>query len=419
VAHILCLTGSFPGSRFDPGGAFIAAWAEALSARGHTLRVITPAIPNAPAREAWTACVDVSRHRARGPLHGHLWHRFGAPENLRRSARAWLEAPGSVWALRRAAIEHAAEAQLVWSHWAVPFGVIGRSAATTRCVPHVVQLHGSDLRLLERLPLGRQLARHVAADAAHLVFVSNEASERFARLLGPARVPPRTVLPIGVDAPPPGCTAAPPAPGEPWRLLVLSRLIRGKGVDLLLAALPGLPVELTVVGDGPERLALAELARELGVAASFTGACAPSQRWAALARTHALVVPSRGAAREGTPVVIGEALACGVPVIAARSGGIVEALRQGGIIVPADDVTALRAAVQRLFAEPNHWSALARAGQVAAHARSWPTLAADYDALARDVLSRANRSPHRSAAREPRAPDRMLHERRDGAPSPR
>lgn len=390
MARLLCLTGSFPSRRSDPRGAFIAAWAEALAARGHAIRVVAPASPSGAAFERWALGVEVSRHRARGPVHGHLWHRAGAPENLRGSRRAWLEAPGSLWALGSAARERSAAAELVWSHWAIPFGMIGRAAARTHGLPHVVQCHGSDLRLLERMPGGRRLARHVAAGAAQLVFVSSEAHERFLRLLGPLpALPPCAVLPLGVEPPPPDCAAQPPEPGAPWRVLVLSRLNHGKGIDLLLRALPGLPIELTVVGEGPERSALDGLARELGLCASFPGACAPSERWAALRSAHVLVVPSRGAAREGAPVVIGEALACGLPVLAAQSGGIVETLGPHGVTVPPDDVGALREALVRLLGDPESWAALARAARAAAQERLWPLIAERYDAVVRAVLLRA------------------------------
>jgi glycosyltransferase involved in cell wall biosynthesis len=402
LAALLCLTGSFPSARSDPRGAFIAAWTEALAARGHTVRVVAPASPSSAARERWMPGVEVSRHRAYGPVHGHLWHRAGAPENLRSSRRAWLEAPGSLWALGRAARQRGAMAELVWSHWLLPFGLIGRSAARAHGLPHVVQCHGSDLRLLERMPCGGRLARHVGASADHLVFVSSEAQQRFVRLLGRrATLPPCEVLPVGVEPPPADCAAPPPEPGAPWRLLVLSRLNHAKGIDLLLRALPGLPVELTVVGDGPERAALAALARQLGLSASFPGACAPSERWAALGRAHLLIVPSRGEAREGAPVVIGE-------VLAAQSGGIAETLGPHGVMVPPDDVGALREALVRLLDEPARWTALARSGRAAAQQRLWPALAARYDAVVRSVLLRA--PPREPGTEGPRAA---------GAPSPR
>jgi glycosyltransferase involved in cell wall biosynthesis len=128
---------------------------------------------------------------------------------------------------------------------------------------------------------------------------------------------------------------APPVTGEPDplperpRLLFAGRLSREKGVDVLLRALPRVAaahpeVELVVAGDGPERLRLEELARDLGVAkrVCFTGRLAPGQLDQVYRAATLCVLPTLW--MENCPVVVLEAFAHGRGVVATRIGGVPE-----------------------------------------------------------------------------------------------
>lgn len=133
-------------------------------------------------------------------------------------------------------------------------------------------------------------------------------------------------------------------PGEYF--LYLGRLSAEKGVRDLLEAWRDVDAPLLIAGDGP-------LERELGAWASahvrFLGVLDPVQSAASLARARALVVPS--VCFEAGPRVAIEATACGVPVIASRSGSLPEIVRDdvSGIVVPPGDWPSLAAAAQRLL----------------------------------------------------------------------
>jgi glycosyltransferase involved in cell wall biosynthesis len=140
-------------------------------------------------------------------------------------------------------------------------------------------------------------------------------------------------------------------------ILAAGRLSQEKGhADLvaataLLAPIGGLsPFRVVIVGDGPERDALARKASALGISnkvvlAGFQRDMAP---YFAMARLLAL--PSHS---EGSPNVVLEAMAAGLPIAATRVGGVPEILvdRETGILVPDRDPEAMSAAIRELLTD--------------------------------------------------------------------
>jgi glycosyltransferase involved in cell wall biosynthesis len=126
-------------------------------------------------------------------------------------------------------------------------------------------------------------------------------------------------------------------------VLVVAHLIPEKGVDTALRALALLPshVTLWIVGDGPERPKLEQLAQSLGIEERtvFLGLCSDVCRY--MQAADCLVCPSLW--EEAAGLVILEALASGLPVIASCVGGIPEFVRSGsnGFLVSAGDYSAM------------------------------------------------------------------------------
>lgn len=109
---------------------------------------------------------------------------------------------------------------------------------------------------------------------------------------------------------------------------------------------------LRLVGDGPERGALDTLARELGVsdAVEFVGRLPEDETLAEIARSDLLVLPSF---MEGLPIVLMEAMAVGVPVIASRVAGIPELVEDGGtgLLFTPSNWDELASAIDRLLGD--------------------------------------------------------------------
>jgi glycosyltransferase involved in cell wall biosynthesis len=136
-------------------------------------------------------------------------------------------------------------------------------------------------------------------------------------------------------------------------LLAVSRLTRQKGVDVAVRALTSLPEDtvLVVLGEGPERARLADLAGELGVAGRvrLPGRVPDVAAW--LERATLLVHPARW---EGFGLAVLEAMLAGLPVVAANVSSLPELVVDGetGLLVRPDDPAALAAGIARALEQP-------------------------------------------------------------------
>jgi glycosyltransferase involved in cell wall biosynthesis len=150
-------------------------------------------------------------------------------------------------------------------------------------------------------------------------------------------------------------------------LLYVGRLRIRKGVEVLLEALAGdegPKPTLVVVGAGEHRKRLEQASGERGLEASvrFVGRRSPGQVRYLMGRAAALLVPS---IYEGMPLVILEAMEAGLPVVASAVSGIPEVVEPGitGWLVPAEDASALAAALSELQKDPEAASRRGAAGR--------------------------------------------------------
>ena len=197
------------------------------------------------------------------------------------------------------------------------------------------------------------------AGARFLVTNSRANAQRLQELGLPA---PELILP-GTD-PHRFTPSSPPLTGPPV-LLTVARLVSRKGFDTVLRAMPPLlemapRLQYWIVGDGPARPKLEQLAQDLQLteAVRFLNSVADSDLPGLYRRASIFVMAAReeydgpdGAASvEGFGIVYLEASASGLPVVAARSRGAAEAVREGetGLLTPPDDPAALTQALALL-----------------------------------------------------------------------
>lgn len=134
--------------------------------------------------------------------------------------------------------------------------------------------------------------------------------------------------------------------------LFVGRLVSDKCVDVLLRArAKESPALLRIAGDGPERGTLEALAEELGVKNRVEFLGTRRDISALIADSDCLILPSR---REGFGLVLVEALASGIPVIASALPSLWNIVRNGenGLLVPPDDVSALQTAMDTICTDP-------------------------------------------------------------------
>ena len=162
----------------------------------------------------------------------------------------------------------------------------------------------------------------------------------------------------------------------PW-VLTVARLEPYKGVDMALRAVArcrhdGMDVNYLIVGTGKQRKTYERLAEELSIAehVRFVGNVPEAELPAMFNIASAYVGVSRradGSRVEGFGVALAEASACGLPVIAGRSGGLAEAVNDGetGLVVNPDDADAVTGALKRLLGDQLLARRLGQAGRKA------------------------------------------------------
>lgn len=169
-------------------------------------------------------------------------------------------------------------------------------------------------------------------------------------------------------------------------LLAVGRSDRAKGFDLLIEAFARIADDhedwdLVILGDGPERDALREQVRQLGVDGRIRLPGRAGNIGAWYSRADLFVLSSR---EEGFPNVLLEAMASGCPVVATRCDtGPAELVEHevDGILVPVDDGAALAAALGRLMSDPATRARYAAAAVAARERFSVDVVMARWEAL--------------------------------------
>ena len=173
----------------------------------------------------------------------------------------------------------------------------------------------------------------------------------------------------------------------------VGRLSREKAFENLIAAVrdlvaSGRDLQLVILGDGPERLALEKLVANWGLEERVLLPGYVRHARAYLALFRMFVLPSL---TEGLPITLLEAMQAGVPIVATDVGGVREVLRggRGGIIVEPANPRALREGVTKLLEDPDLVSRLSRFSLAEAAGRySSRTMAERYIDLYREVIGK-------------------------------
>ena len=163
-----------------------------------------------------------------------------------------------------------------------------------------------------------------------------------------------------------------------------------KGLTYLLEAVADIrrrrPIHLVVIGQPRTRGVIARRVRELNLASrvTFTGRISDAAFVREYARACMAVVPS---VYEGFGLPAGEAMACGLPVIATTGGALPEVVGDAGLLVPPRNAAALAAAMEDLLDHPDKATALGRRGYARVHTQfTWRRAAEKTVAAYREVI---------------------------------
>jgi teichuronic acid biosynthesis glycosyltransferase TuaC len=349
--HVLLIP-SWYATRDNPvWGSFFREQAHSLARAGHRVGVIAPrmrSIRDLPAGLAGAARgvefeddLGVPTYRVEG---AQL-----LPGLARGNDRAWVSAG------RRLFARYVAEQgtpDILHAHAMFMGGVIGGELAREHGVPLVITEHSTVYQRRAIPAFQIEEARAALATAAALLVVSPNLGEEMRRVLGDVRKEARWVPNVVDNAFLDAELRSSREPG-PFRFLNVAFLHEKKAHADLLAAFAerfagDADVQLRIGGDGEERDRLRSLADALGIAKQvvWLGPLSREQVLAEMRAADAFVLASR---IETFGVVVAEALASGLPVVATRSGGPECIVGDGdGLLVEPGDVSALGEAMARL-----------------------------------------------------------------------
>jgi phosphatidyl-myo-inositol dimannoside synthase len=293
-------------------------------------------------------------------------------------------------------------------------------------LPYIVYVHGKDLLKERRKGTNRWMVRagtrEILGNAAAIVANSTATARLACDILcglGRTNACPRVhVVHPGADP----TRFKPDAEGAAaWRravaadgplLLSVARLVRRKGIDTVIEALPAIlahhpTTTYVVVGTGPDLERLQALADTLGVSdhVRFLGDVEEEDLPACYAAADLFLLPAREIPAEdeveGFGIAYVEAAASCVPSIAAESGGVADAVCDGvsGVLVAPNSPDAVAAASVRLLSDPVLRARLGHAGRALVERHlNWDRAAAEITRIANMVTGALLQPAHFSAS---------------------
>ncbi len=395
--RVLVLATTYPRWEGDTEPGFVHHLCRGLVERGHEIRALVPHAPGAKLREHMDG-VTIRRFRYFVPPSlQRLCYEGGALPNLRQSWLARMQLPGFLVSQAAALVGELVRGRpgLVHCHWIVPQGFFAAILKPIFGYRLLLTAHAGDVFTMRNALLRRfgKLALR-GADAATVN--SNATIEALLRVDRPRQL---RLVPMGVDLRHFGIGQTGAAIRERLGLhgplvLGVGRFAEKKGFKYLIRALPlvreRLPdAQVLLVGFGPLEADLRDEAAALGLddAVHFGGKIGQRELPEYYAAADVFVLPSvvtRSGDTEGLGVVLLEAMAQGVPVVACDVGGIPDVVKHDdtGLLVRQRDPVDLASKIVRLLCDEDLRTRLVRRGRE--HVRSsfsWERITHRFDRL--------------------------------------
>lgn len=294
-SSVCVVTTSYPADDADPAGHFVKAEVEELERAGHTVKVVTPRPGGA----------------------------FGWPgAAFRLREKPWRAIEAATWMTRARSEIRAARPDRVIAHWSVPSAWPVLTSAALDHVPLEIVSHGGDVRLIAAMPVlvRRLVVTRLLARATSWRFVSTPLLEKLAEVLDAgdaaklhamAVIAPSPLAHIDVAA---EVRERRSALGARTLYVCAGRLVRSKRVDRVIDYVAGRRADqpiLVVIGDGPERARLEQLAQRWRIDVRFLGNKPRRETLAWIGAADELVHASIA---EGMSTVVREAEHLGVKI---------------------------------------------------------------------------------------------------------
>lgn len=362
---MLIATTNFPRWLGDIRAPFIYALAKELSAKGHSVRVVTMQNPGAALHEDMNG-LDVHRIKYYKKLDDVLQKdTAGLPA-------AWVRG----WKERKRFIPYTINLSNAIGKWARGYDIIhanwslaGFAALLSKPIhhlPYVVTIHGSDVFKTKKIPLVSSMVGLALRRASKVIAVSEELG-RAAQGFG-VHKDNIVILSNGVSLEnfPVGNLS-----NRKKIILFVGSLIISKGVIYLLQAMAKIhksdpEVKLLLVGEGGQKENLLDFVSQNGLDGSveFLGLQSQESVGSLMRKARVLVLPS---IEEGQGVVLLEALASGTPCVGSRVGGIPDVITNDvGELVDPTDVEGLVSAITTFLNNDDVWEKASRNARIRA-----------------------------------------------------
>ncbi len=399
--RVCFLTTSYPRWEGDFAGSFVCKFAEHLISSGSLVTVVAPH----DVRMNSSSWSQATLHHFRYAFPARcqtLAYGDGMPDQISKNKFRLALLPGFLLSFSLNALKASTNSDIVQAFWSVstPAGLLLK---WMRKIPLVIHVWGSDTVLL-RLPVLSWFFKRILFQANAIVCESFQ----FKKFLVDHGIDEACieVIPNGIDlnrfAPGDRSLARKELGLDPDKKIIITvgRMIDCKGQRYLIDSLPFIlrdepSMQLVFVGDGKLRSSLEKQVQSLGLKerVMFAGTQdhAAIPKWLQSADVFAL--PSL---RDGSPNVILEAMACGLPIVSTPVNGLSEMVRDGvnGLLVPPESSVELAGKINEVLKDPSLNNRLSKGAldTIANHYGTWNDQARKLLNLYKRILAEQNNS---------------------------
>lgn len=399
--HILMVCSSYPRFKGDSAAIFLHLLAKALNDKNITVSVLAPDEPNTDAIATLDG-INVYHFRYFIKPYQKLAYGAGILPNISKNPWLMLQIPlfacSMFFSIHR--LCRRLDIGLIHAHWIIPQGFVAMLAGKLLKIPVVTTAHGGDaFAFKNKLFSALKSVTLYGCDA----WTSNTVTT--ANAIDPlGRYKSIHIVPMGVDVTM-FCRKAeivtlPKQCDGKMIVLFVGRLVEKKGVRYLIEAFAQLDrhildgAVLLIIGDGHEKNSLVRLSTKLGLEKNifFIGKIQNDQLLNYYSQAHLFVAPSiidKHGDTEGQGIVLLEAMACRVPIIASRVGGIVDVISDNttGMLVDPGDASSLCECMQKLLENPELSKKLTdNAEKFVNNQYSWPIISQQFKDIFQSLI---------------------------------
>lgn len=236
--------------------------------------------------------------------------------------------------------------QIINTHFAIPSGPTGFILSKIFRIKNILSIHGADIydptRNIHNNFFLKFIIKFMLRTANEVIAQSQNIKMQTELLYGVKKN--IKIIPLGIPIPQ---IPAINKKNEKFCFISIGRLVARKGFDYLIKALP-LNSELTIIGDGPEKIKLQEIARQEDKKVIFLGNTSDIIKWLRLANADCYVLSSL---HEGFALVCLEAMAAGLPIVATNFGGQTDYLIENinALLVKPKNISTLHWALEKIM----------------------------------------------------------------------